>query len=215
VTRSLPCRGLLFDSDGVLVDSDASVELSWTRWAHRWDLDADEVMAVVHGRRSADTVARLIDHADRARAQAEIDRYEVEDATGVTACPGARELLLSLPHERWAVVTSGRRDLLAARLVVAELPTPGVLVTADDIAVGKPDPAGYLRAAEGLGLSPANCVVFEDSPAGVAAGLAAGAVVVGVSERALDTGASVVVRDLRGVTWDDGTLHLPEDRLRD
>jgi sugar-phosphatase len=211
---ALRCSGLLFDSDGVLVDSDASVLLSWSRWAHRWDLDADEVTAMVHGRRSADTVALLIDHADRARALAEIDRYEVEDAATVTACPGAAELLAAIPPDRWAVVTSGRCDLATARLVAAGLPAPTVLVPADDVPAGKPDPAGYLHAAAALGLAPADCVVFEDSPAGVAAGLAAGATVVGVSERALDTAAAVVVRDLRGVTWDGAALHLPEDLLR-
>jgi mannitol-1-/sugar-/sorbitol-6-phosphatase len=214
VTRSLPCRGLLFDSDGVLVDSDASVVQSWTRWAHRWDLDPDEVMAMVHGRRSADTVARLIDHADRAPALDEIDRYEVEDADGVTACPGARELLISLPPDRWAVVTSGRRDLVTARFVAAGLPLPPALVPAEDVPRGKPDPAGYVLAAEALGLPPADCVVFEDSPAGVEAGLAAGPIVVGVSERALDSPAAVVVRDLRGVTWDGAELVLPEHLLR-
>jgi sugar-phosphatase len=213
VTRSIPCRGLLFDSDGVLVDSDASVLLSWSRWAERWDLDPAEVAAMVHGRRSADTVALLIDSADRARALAQIDRYEVEDAATVTACAGAADLLRSLPRDRWAVVTSGRRDLATARLAAAGLPVPGVLVPADDVARGKPDPAGYLRAAEALGVPASDCVVFEDSTAGVAAGLAAGATVVGVSERALDTPATVVVRDLRGLTWDGVTLRLPEAAL--
>jgi sugar-phosphatase len=214
VTRSLPCRGLLFDSDGVLVDSDASVLHSWTRWAHRWDLDADEVAAMVHGRRSADTVALLIDHAHRARALAEIDRYEVEDAAAVTSCPGAVDLLRSLTSDRWAVVTSGRRVLVSARFVAAGLPLPPALIPAEDVPRGKPDPAGYLFAAEALGVPPADCVVFEDSPAGVDAGLAAGATVVGVSERALESSAAVVVRDLRGVSWDGAELRLPEDLLR-
>jgi sugar-phosphatase len=215
VTRSLPCRGLLFDSDGVLVDSDASVVQSWTRWAHRWDLDAEEVAAMVHGRRSADTVALLIGTADRVRALAEIDRYEVEDAGTVTACPGAQQLVAALPSERWAVVTSGRRDLAIARLEAAGLPVPRVLVTADDISAGKPDPQGYLRAATALGLPPGDCVVFEDSPAGIEAGVAAGATVVGVSERALHTAAAVVIPDLRGVTWDGAALRLAGDLLRD
>src|SRR4051794_21513590 len=98
-------RGLLFDADGVLVDSDGSIERSWVRWAHRWDHDPATVLAGIHGRRSDDTVALLVDHADRARALADIDRYEQEDVAAVTACPGAAELLASLPAGAWAVVT--------------------------------------------------------------------------------------------------------------
>ena len=209
----IECRGLLFDADGVLVDSDASVERAWTRWSHRWDLDPAAVLAMVHGRRSADTVALLIDHADRARALADIDRYEVEDAEAVTACPGAAELLSSLPPGAWAVVTSGKRELAAARLAAAGLGVPTVLVTADDVPRGKPDPAGYLLGAEGLGLPAAACVVLEDSPAGIAAGLAAGAAVLGVSERALASDAVVVVRDLRGLTWDGAALRVPAEAV--
>jgi sugar-phosphatase len=205
---------LLFDSDGVLVDSDASVLHSWTRWAQRWDLDPAEVTAMVHGRRSADTVALLMAVEDRAPALAEIDRYEVEDAATVSALPGAAELLDALPAGSWAVVTSGRRELAVARLRAAGLPVPSVLVCAEDVPAGKPDPTGYLRAAVELGLPTAECVVVEDSPAGVAAGVAAGATVLGVSERALDTPAVAVVRDLTGVTWDDVALHLPPDLLR-
>lgn len=214
MTRAIPCRGLLFDSDGVLVDSDASVLHSWTRWAQRWDLDPAEVTAMVHGRRSADTVALLMAVEDRAPALAEIDRYEVEDAATVSALPGAAELLDALPAGSWAVVTSGRRELAVARLRAAGLPVPSVLVCAEDVPAGKPDPTGYLRAAVELGLPTAECVVVEDSPAGVAAGVAAGATVLGVSERALDTPAVAVVRDLTGVTWDDVALHLPPDLLR-
>ena len=210
---TVACRGLLFDADGVLVDSDASVELSWRRWAHRWDLEPATVLPMVHGRRSADTVALLVDHADRPRALADIDRYEVEDAASVTACPGAAELLAALPLDRWAVVTSGKRELATARLAAAGLPMPEVLVPADEVPRGKPDPAGYLLAAGALGLPPSDCVVLEDSPAGIAAGRAAGATVVGVSERALATDVPVVVRDLRGLSWDGDALHLPPSAL--
>ena len=184
----VPARGLLFDADGVLVDSDASVERAWIRWAHRWDHDPALVLA-------------------------DIDRYELEDVGSVTACPGAAELLASLPARGWAVVTSGKRQLATARLVAAGLPVPTVLVPADEVPRGKPDPAGYLQGAAGLGLSAADCVVLEDSPAGVAAGAAAGAVVVGVSERALASEAPVVVRDLRGLTWDGAALRIPAEAL--
>jgi mannitol-1-/sugar-/sorbitol-6-phosphatase len=207
------CRGLLFDNDGVLVDSDASVELSWSRWAVGWGLDPAAVAAMVHGRRSADTVALLIGPADRARALADIDRYEVEDAATVTALPGAAELLAALPVGTWAVVTSGRRELTTARLAAAGLPVPKVLVGAEDVPAGKPDPAGYRLAAEALGLAPEDCVVLEDSGAGVAAGRAAGSTVVGVSDRALATDADVVVRDLCGLRWDGRRLTLPDGAL--
>lgn len=210
---SVPCRGLLFDADGVLVDSDATVERSWTRWARRWRLDPAAVTPMVHGRRTADTVALLVDPADRERALADIDTIEVEDAAAVTACPGAAELLGSLPSAAWAVVTSGRRDLATARLAAAGLPAPPVLLPADDVPRGKPDPAGYLQAAAALGLPAADCVVLEDSPAGIAAGLAAGARVVGVGERALASDVPVVVRDLGGLRWDGAALSLPPSGL--
>jgi len=206
---AIPCRGLLFDADGVLVDSDVAVALSWTRWARKWGLDPDSVVPIVHGRRTVETVALLVDEASRADALADIDRYEVEDAVGTKAVPGAAELLGSLPEGVWAVVTSGRRELAAARLVAAGLPVPSVLVTAEDVPRGKPDPAGYRKGAAALGLAAADCAVLEDSPPGIAAGVAAGAVVVGVSERALKSDVPVVVGDLRGLTWDGAALHLP------
>ncbi|SFL15343.1 HAD-IA family hydrolase [Geodermatophilus ruber] len=213
MTVAVPCRGLLFDSDGVLVDSDAVVELSWSRWAEERDLDAAAVLAMVHGRRSADTVALLVEEAARTDALAAIDRYEVEDAAGVTALPGAADLLTALPAGAWAVVTSGRQELVTARLAEAGLPVPPVLVCAEDVPAGKPDPAGYARAAARLGLPAGECVVLEDSPAGVAAGMAAGATVVGVGERALGTPAEVVVRDLRGLRFDGARLAVPPEAL--
>jgi sugar-phosphatase len=213
VSLALACGAILFDADGVLVDSDAAVLRSWTRWARQWDLDPDAVAAVVHGRRSADTVAVLIDPAAQDRALTDIDRYEVEDAAGVTAIPGAPALTAALPRNRWAVVTSGRRELATTRLTAAGLPLPGVLVCAEDVPAGKPDPAGYRQAAAALGFPVPACVVLEDSASGVAAGLAAGATVVGVGERALETAAAVVVRDLTGLTFDGAALHLPTTAL--
>jgi mannitol-1-/sugar-/sorbitol-6-phosphatase len=206
VSLRVPCRGLLFDADGVLVDSDASVELSWSRWARERGLDPQAVVASVHGRRTADTVALLVDEVGRAEALAAIDRYEIEDVPGVSAVPGAAELLGSLPAGAWAVVTSGRRELMTARLAAAGLPLPEVLVCGEDVSAGKPDPAGYRAAAQALGRPAGECAVLEDSPAGIAAGRGAGATVIGVSERALDTDVPVVVRDLRGITWDGGAL---------
>ena len=206
---ALPCRGLLLDCDGVLVDSDASVDRAWGRWAHRYGLPADQVGAAVHGRRSEDTVRLLIAEDAREEALATIDRYEVEDAATVTAIPGAGDLLAPLPPGVWAVVTSGIRPLAKARLAAAGLPDPPVLVTADDVARGKPAPDGYLAAAALLGVPPEDSIVLEDSGAGVDAARAAGVrLVVGVGRRALDTDAPVVVADLRGVCWADGALRV-------
>jgi mannitol-1-/sugar-/sorbitol-6-phosphatase len=203
---TLPARGLLFDNDGVLVDSDAAVTTSWSRWALEQGLDPVHVMAVVHGRRAADTVADLVAEGRRDGATALIDRYELEDAGTVPAVAGAADLLAALPAHVWAVVTSGTPALATARLTAAGLPLPGAMVTGHDVRVGKPDPEAYLLGARLLGLPPADTVVVEDSPAGVAAGRAAGARVLGVGERALGTGADVVVRDLRQLRWADGVL---------
>ncbi|MEW1960755.1 HAD-IA family hydrolase [Kineococcus sp. NPDC059986] len=211
----LPQRGVLFDSDGVLVDSDASVHSAWSRWARAHDLDPEHVSAMVHGRRSADTVALLITPELQRDALAEIDRFEVEDARQVTAMPGSADLLATLPAGTWAVVTSAVSALATARLRAAGLPLPEVLVTADDVSAGKPSPEGYRAAAARLGVDPAECVVAEDSPAGVLAGLEAGATVVGVGDRALETDATVVVQDLRGLRWTgDGLVVVQEFLLR-
>ncbi|HEY2299057.1 MAG TPA: HAD-IA family hydrolase [Jatrophihabitans sp.] len=195
---------MLFDCDGVLVDSDASVLSAWTRWAVEFGLDPDQVTAQVHGRRSADTIAALLPPDKQVEATERIDRFEVEDAATVRAIPGAGELLRTVP--RWAVVTSGRRDLARARLAAAGLPVPCVLVTAGDVARGKPDPEGYLAAAAGLGVHPGRTVVLEDAAAGIRAARAAGvSAVLAVGDRPeLDGDARVP--DLTRVRWTDDGL---------
>ena len=198
----LRCTGLLFDCDGVLVDSEASVTSAWARWARHLDLEPEVVVRLVHGRRSTDTVALLVPEERRAEELARIDRYEVEDAVTVRAISGAHALLLSVPGHRWAVVTSGRAELARARLRAAGLPCPSVLVTADDVARGKPDPEGYRTAAERLGLATADTVVIEDAPIGIQAARAAGVgAVVGVGQRAVAAGADLLVTDLRSLRW--------------
>jgi sugar-phosphatase len=195
-------RVLLFDCDGVLVDSDASVTAAWSRWAGEHGLPAADVMAVVHGRRSADTVASFIAEAECAAAVARIDRYEVEAALDVRAVRGAGELLASLPADAWAVVTSGRRELALARLAAAGLPMPAVVVTADDVRRGKPDPEGYLAAAGRLGATAGEAIVVEDSPEGIRAARAAGVnAVLGVGVRAQDAQPDALVANLVGVVW--------------
>ncbi|GHC93275.1 haloacid dehalogenase [Nocardiopsis terrae] len=172
---------VLFDIDGTLVDSTGAVERTWRLWAEAHGTDPDEILEVSHGRRSEDTIAMFLPDEQVAEATAELEELELADLDGVTALPAAAELLAALPATRWAAVTSGTRRLMTARLEAAGLPVPGVLVTADDVTVGKPDPQGYLRAAARLGHDPARCLVVEDAPAGIRAGLASGAAVLAVA----------------------------------
>jgi sugar-phosphatase len=205
----LPACGLLFDNDGVLVDSEASVVSSWSRWAVDHDLDPAEVLAAVPGRRAADTVALFVPPADVEASVEKITRYEVEDVAGTTAVPGVLDLLPQLTGVPWAVVTSGVRELAAARMQAAGVTPPALLLTAEDVSAGKPDPQGYRTAAARLGLAPADVLVLEDSVSGIAAGQAAGCRVVGVGDDALRTTADVVVRDLTGTRWTGAGLLLP------
>lgn len=205
------CDGVLFDCDGVLVDSDESVISAWSRWAEVHQLDPAQVVSTVHGRRSADTVAAFIAPDHRSAALAQIDRYEIEDAAAVTAIAGARELTQSIPLDRWAVVTSGTTALANARLRAAHLRVPYVLITADTVERGKPDPEGYATAAERLGIPPARCIVLEDAVAGIRAARAAGVqTVIGVGERGLEDDADVVIADLNSLRWSDGGLIVEE-----
>jgi sugar-phosphatase len=214
---SAAVTGLLFDSDGVLVDSDASVARSWTRWSRHYELDPEAVLAVVHGRRAADTVVELLPQRLHAIALERISTYELEDAAAVAALPGARELTAALPDRAWAVVTSATSALAAARLAAAGIAPPPALVTADDIAAGKPAPDGYQLAAWRLSAPLSECVVLEDAGSGVAAARAARVgCVIGVGQRALDTDADVVVPDLRSVVYDAaaGAVRVTGPRLR-
>ncbi|SFR25895.1 sugar-phosphatase [Lentzea waywayandensis] len=198
---NLACRGVLFDMDGVLVDSTVAAERAWTQWAHEFGVDPGQVLRGLHGRRSADTVRLHVPAVVHAHAVRRIDAIEIADAGSTEPIPGARELLESLPG-KWAVVTSASRALLTARLGAAGMPEPSVIISSDDVTQGKPSPEGYLRAAAQLGVPIGECVVFEDSVNGVAAGLAAEpAAVVGVGVAALHTPAPVVVPDLRSVRW--------------
>lgn len=198
----LPAQALLFDCDGVLVDSDPSVVAAWSRWGGHYALDAAEVVALVHGRRAADTVAHLIEADRQAEALALVNRFETEDAGTVSAIPGADALLRSLPADRWAVVTSALSDLARARITAAALPFPDVLVTADLVSRGKPDPEGYLMAAQLLGQSPEACIVLEDAVEGIAAARAAGVgAVVGVGRRVVDADVDALVGNLTALSW--------------
>jgi len=190
---------VLSDLDGVLVDSSGSTSRSWRRFAERHGLDPEHVVELSHGRRSADLVRAVAPRLDAAAEAAEVERQQSDDSDDVRALPGARELIAAVPAGRFAIVTSCPRALALARLRAARLPVPHVLVTAEQVVAGKPDPQGYLRAAAELGVAPAHCVVLEDAPVGIEAGLAAGMTVVAVvtthAERDLDA-AHARVSDL-------------------
>ncbi|MEV5846843.1 HAD-IA family hydrolase [Streptomyces sp. NPDC051985] len=201
-TVVLTARALLLDMDGTLVNSDAVVERIWRRWSERHGLDGDEVMKVVHGRQGHASMAVLLPDrpvkqnlADNARMLAE----ETADMEGVVEVPGAAAFLASLSGLPHALVTSADVPLSTARMAAAGLPLPTVRITAESVGASKPDPEGFLKGAAELGVAPADCVVFEDSGAGIAAGRAAGMRVVGVGARAAVHGPDVVVRDLTEV----------------
>ncbi|MFI9804926.1 HAD-IA family hydrolase [Streptomyces sp. NPDC052301] len=210
----LTARALLLDMDGTLVNSDAVVERIWRRWAERHGLDGDAVMKVVHGRQGHASMALLLPDrpleqnlADNARMLAE----ETADMDGVIEIPGASAFLASLRGLPHALVTSADVALSTARMNAAGLPLPELRVTAESVGASKPDPEGFLKGAAELGIDPAECVVFEDSGAGIAAGRAAGMRVVGVGPRAAAHGPDVVVRDLTQVRVEDageGLLRL-------
>ncbi|MER5476369.1 HAD family hydrolase [Streptomyces sp. NPDC002734] len=200
----LHADALLFDNDGTLLSSLDSVTRSWTAWAHEHGVTREQFGAIeLHGRPAAEIVADLLP-ADRVPAAvARIEEIEVEDVPygGVTALPGTREFLHGLPADRWAVVTSASRRLAEARLAWVGLTTT-TLVAADDITCGKPDPEPYLLAAKALGVDPSRCLVFEDAPAGLRSGRAAGmrTVALATTHPAHELEADLVVPDLSALS---------------
>lgn len=165
----------LFDMDGTLITSIAAAERVWAAWGRRHGLDLAVFMPTIHGVRAVDTIRNQ--NLPGIDLQAEVDwvtRGEIEDLDGVVEIPGALAFVNSLPADRWAVVTSASLDLATARLGAAGVTPPSVMITANDIQRGKPDPQGFLLASQRLGYAPDACLVFEDAPAGIAAGEAAG-----------------------------------------
>ncbi|MGA9977685.1 MAG: HAD-IA family hydrolase [Candidatus Sulfotelmatobacter sp.] len=175
------CAAILFDLDGVLVDSTRSVERHWRVWAQQKGVDAEKIMAIAHGVRALEVIQRVAPHLDAAAEVREIEAREVSDRDGVVVMPGAAALVASIPEGRWGVVTSGTRHLASGRLRLMGLPVPKVLVTADDVANGKPHPEPYLMGAELLAVSPVDCLVIEDAPAGIQSARAGGMKVVGIA----------------------------------
>ena len=213
-----PFAAFLFDMDGTLINSIASANRVWRRWATSNGIDPERILGEMHGVRAVDTVRRLnIPGLDPEREAEVVTQAEMADVGGITAINGAPAFLGALPGKQWAIVTSAPRVLATRRLAAAGIPTPGVLVTADDVTSGKPAPDCYLLAARLLGVPAHDCLVWEDTMAGVGAAEAAGAAVIVVTAthpHPIETTHPVVV-DYEGLTTnvdDSGALLLSKLR---
>jgi len=197
------CSAVLFDLDGVLVDSTKSVVVVWTAWAEKLGLSPAKTLDIIHGRRTIEGVRILAPHLDAEAETQKIESAITNKKGGTVAIPGAAALLGSLPPDRWCVVTSGLREFAEIRLKDAKLPIPKILVAADDVTKGKPDPEPYLKGAQLLNVDPTECIVIEDAPQGIRSGRAAGMRVIGVGTTyPLDqlSEANAVVRTPESIT---------------
>lgn len=197
----LDCDVLLFDLDGVLIDSTPCIVRHWKAWAAEHGLDLNTIMEAAHGVRTIETMRLIAPQLDTETEANRFTAHEVADTEGVSAIPGAGELLSAIPRDAWAIVTSAGTALAEARLRQAGLPIPRYLVSADDVERGKPDPEPYVVGARRCGTTMERCVVVEDAPAGVTAGRSAGMLVIGVKatyppQALQEAGATVVVDGL-------------------
>ena len=207
------CKAILFDLDGVLVDSTPAVARVWGAWAIKHGLAPEVAIAHAHGRRSIETIRALAPHMDAETENVNVERMEIEEREGVVALPGAAQLLRSLPRERFAVVTSATRKLALARLQYAGLPAPANLVSADDVVNGKPSPEPFLQGAALLHQAASDCLVLEDAPTGIVAARAAGMRVLALKTTYPPdrlTGADAVLASLADVKagWNDEQVSL-------
>ncbi|HWT69648.1 MAG TPA: HAD-IA family hydrolase [Pseudomonas sp.] len=195
---NVPYRAFLFDMDGTVLTSIAAAERVWTTWALRHDVDVEAFLPTIHGARAIDTIRRLnLPGVDAEAEAAWITQAEIEDVEGVEEVAGAAAFLKALPAHQWAIVTSAPRTLALRRMAAAGIPEPAVMVTAEDVTAGKPDPAGYRLAAHRLGVPISDCLVFEDATVGILAAQAAGAnllVVTAAHEQPLESGYATLGR---------------------
>ncbi|MCH4902389.1 MULTISPECIES: HAD family hydrolase [unclassified Pseudomonas] len=204
----------LFDMDGTVLNSIAAAERIWSAWAVRHGVNVETFLPTIHGVRAIDTITRLNLPGVDAEAQAAfITEAEIEDVEGIVEIPGAAAFLKSLPADRWAMVTSAPRDLALRRMAAAGIPEPAVMITAEDVTAGKPDPAGYRLAAKRLGLEPADCLIFEDATVGIQAAEAAGAplmIITTTHQHPLETVHATIAsyRDIALSIDSDGQLRL-------
>lgn len=211
----LTCSAVLFDLDGVLVDSTPASDRVWRGWASEHGLDPDYVIQWAHGRRSIETIRRVAPALDARKENVKVERREIEDLEGVRAIEGAAELLVVIPPGHWTIVTSATRELAAARMGHVNLPLPKDAITAELVGRGKPDPEPYLKGAKLLGFSPAECLVVEDTAAGIAAAKSAGMQAVGLTT----TYAAHELRDADVIVRSCADIHVEirrgeEDQLR-
>jgi sugar-phosphatase len=216
--RDLTCDAVLFDLDGVLIDSTSCITRHWAAWAARHDLDLSAVMRAAHGIRTVETMRLMAPHLDVEKEAERFTAGEIADTDGVVVIGGAWELLAGLSEDAWAVVTSGSAELATARLRRAGLPVPAVLVTAGGVQRGKPAPDPYLLGAECIGQSVDSCVAVEDSPAGIQAACAAEMRVIGIAatharEELLQSTAVVDRLSALTITESDGERHRLAIRL--
>lgn len=195
------CDAVLFDLDGVLIDSTGNIMRHWQVWADRNGVDINDINRVAHGLRTIETMRLVAPHLDSEKEANLFFETEREDTSGIVAIEGAKEILSGLPAIAWAIVTSGCLELVKVRLVKAGLPFPRFLVTADDVRDGKPSPEPYVTGAKRLGLDPRQCIVIEDAPAGVEAGKKAGMRVIGITsthsrDALLEKGADLILENL-------------------
>lgn len=198
-THPITVRGILFDMDGVLISSTDADERCWTRWARYHGMEGSFSLQSTHGRRAIDTLRALRPDLDPEPELRRLEDYDAEDHNGLIVLPGIQRLLASLPRDRWTIVTSATTRLIAERMRYAGLPLPSALVSAETVTNGKPHPEPYQAGARVLGFAPQDCLVIEDSPAGVASGKAAGCTVLAV----LTSHAS---EELTAADWHVGSL---------
>jgi len=175
------CAAILFDLDGVLVDSTRSVDRQWRIWARERGISEEKAVAIAHGVRAVEVIRAIAPHLDADAEVEKLESLEAADHEGVAVMPGASDLVRSIPDGRWGVVTSGRRHLATARLQLAGIRIPQVMVTAQDVLNGKPHPEPYLKGAELLGAKPSECLVIEDAPAGIRSAHAGGMKVIALT----------------------------------
>ncbi|WP_149086461.1 HAD-IA family hydrolase [Pseudomonas prosekii] len=207
-------RAFLFDMDGTVLNSIAAAERVWAAWAERHGLDVATFLPTIHGARAIDTINRQALPGIDAEAEARfITEAEVEDVEGVVEVVNAAKFLKTLPAQQWAIVTSAPRALALRRMAAAGIPEPAMMVTAEDVKAGKPDPAGYRLAAQRLGVDVTECLIFEDATVGIQAAEAAGAdvlVITSTHEHPVETPhATLASYDAVEVVVDaDGRLRL-------